>query len=225
MISKFTAFVAIEKRNDAINEGNMQLRKIEMTDALNEPQPIDESLYCRQLPVVNSGRRTAASYFLDAEFDDEDECDIELNDEENFLSNAAPVESKKRGKSKAKKRKSSSKKEEKEEIILDSTLLREIIKNQRANGSFSFDVLKLFLPQVSLEMLKTEFPSTTVNLTDEILEIFVTVIVCQYLQLKFADLQVNWNLVVKKAQTWVNKEADKNGLKIDLESAAQNLIK
>ncbi len=36
VISKYTAFVAVEKRNDA-TEGNMKLRKMEMQDNLTAP--------------------------------------------------------------------------------------------------------------------------------------------------------------------------------------------
>ncbi len=81
------------------------------------------------------------------------------------------------------------------------------------------------MPNVTLEKVEKAFPDTSVKLTNEILEIFVTLIVCQYFQLKFADQQVNWNLVAKKAQTWAKKEAEKNGLgSCNFETAAQNLI-
>jgi hypothetical protein len=77
-----------------------------------------------------------------------------------------------------------------------------------------------------MDSVKKQFPATNVSLTDALVEIFITVIVCQYFKLKFADQHVNWNLVAKKAQTWVKKEVEKAGLTtLDFETNAANLIK
>ena len=77
-----------------------------------------------------------------------------------------------------------------------------------------------------MEEVKKLFPTTSVSLTDELVEIFITVIVCQFFKLKYPDQQVNWNLVVKKALGWVKKEAEKNGLgDLDFETSAQNYVK
>ena len=104
-------------------------------------------------------------------------------------------------------------------------LMRDIIKKQRANGSFSLDALKLFLPKETMDSLKKSFPATTVSLTDALVEIFITVIVCEYFKKKFADQFVNWNLVAKKAQTWVKKEAEKAGLgSLDFEGSAAKYV-
>lgn len=35
----------------------------------------------------------------------------------------------------------------------------------------------------------------------------ITAIVCLYFASKFADMKTNWNLVVKKSQTWLKKES------------------
>jgi hypothetical protein len=77
-----------------------------------------------------------------------------------------------------------------------------------------------------VESVKKAFPATSVSLTDALVELFITVIVCQYFKLKFADQQVNWNLVIKKALGWAKKEAEKSGLSsVDLEASAVNYLK
>jgi hypothetical protein len=84
----------------------------------------------------------------------------------------------------------------------------------------------MFVPSATLENVKKQFPATDVSLTDELVEILITAIVCQYFKLKFADQQINWNLVVKKALGWVKKEADKSGLgTLDFEASASNYLK
>ncbi len=47
------------------------------------------------------------------------------------------------------------------------------------------------------------------------LEILITAMVCLIFAKKFADQQVSWNLVVKKALAWVKKESEK--LKLNTE--------
>ncbi len=77
-----------------------------------------------------------------------------------------------------------------------------------------------------MDMVKKQFPSTKKKVTDEMVEIFITVIVCQYFKLKFAEQSVNWNLIVKKAQGWVKKEAEKAGIaSLDFEASANNFLK
>ena len=38
-------------------------------------------------------------------------------------------------------------------------------------------------------------------------QIVITALVCKYLESKFPDQNAKWDLVVKKAQTWIKKNA------------------
>ncbi len=77
-----------------------------------------------------------------------------------------------------------------------------------------------------MDAVKKQFPTTGKSLTDEILEIFITVIVCQFFKLKYAEQSVNWNLVVKKAQGWIKKESEKVGVAdLDFEASATTFLK
>ena len=112
------------------------------------------------------------------------------------------------------------------DTLKNANTVKDIIKTQRANGSFSLDALKIFVASASMEDVKKQFPDTSVSLTDALIEIFITVIVCQYFKVKFADQQIYWNLVLKKALAWVKKEAEKNGIgAVDLDAGAVNYLK
>ncbi len=47
------------------------------------------------------------------------------------------------------------------------------------------------------------------------IEILITVMVCLLFVKKFADQQVSWNLVAKKALAWVKKESERLKLNTD----------
>lgn len=65
---------------------------------------------------------------------------------------------------------------------------------------------------ITQENLK-KFFSGKVNVPlDSLVELLVTAVVLQFIQLKFADQKVNWNLVVKKGQTWLSKESTKSNV-------------
>jgi len=93
-------------------------------------------------------------------------------------------------------------------MISDSGSMKELIKSQKANGSFLFESLASFL-SVSVENLK-KIPNLPVSpATDEIVAIFITAIVVEIFQKKFEDQKVNWNLIVKKSKSWIAKESAK----------------
>ena len=60
--------------------------------------------------------------------------------------------------------------------------------------------------------------------TQDSLEVFITVLVCAFITTKFADVQVQWNLVVKKATAWVNKEIARLGLQVDFGPTARSVL-
>ena len=59
--------------------------------------------------------------------------------------------------------------------------------------------------------------------------IAVSLILCIFFETKHQDQRIHWNLVVKKARTWIKKEAEKLGLsqealeKFAAEFVAQNI--
>ncbi len=66
------------------------------------------------------------------------------------------------------------------------------------------------LNDVTLDTLQKE---TIVQ--QDALDILITAIVCLIFSMKFADEQVSWNLVVKKANAWVKKESERLNLTLD----------
>ena len=60
--------------------------------------------------------------------------------------------------------------------------------------------------------------------SDTLLDVLVTSVVITFIQKKFADQQINWNLVVKKSQSWVTKESTKFNVNVDWSSVATRYL-
>ena len=63
------------------------------------------------------------------------------------------------------------------------------------------------------------------TMTDAFVDLMVTAVVLQFIQVKFADQQINWNLVVKKGQGWLNKESTKLNSNIDWAVTSNEYLK
>ena len=57
-----------------------------------------------------------------------------------------------------------------------------------------------------MDKVKQNLPPTLQNASEQII---VTLVVCAYLNVKFSAQKTRWELVVKKAMTWLKKEWQK----------------
>jgi len=105
---------------------------------------------------------------------------------------------------------------EKIEPEIDDPLekIRSLIRFQKANGSFGLEAVKLFIPNVTEDTLKTNI---AIEVTADIVIIFITAIVVALFEKKFPSQKINWNLVVKKANSWIKKESIKAGIPEDFD--------
>jgi hypothetical protein len=55
-------------------------------------------------------------------------------------------------------------------------------------------------------------------------ELFITLIVCAYITTRFAAEQVQWNLILKKANAWAKKESETLGITADLLQIAKQYL-
>jgi len=103
--------------------------------------------------------------------------------------------------------------------------LRDLIKKQKANGSFDLACLMSTIPSSSLDNVKRILIDLKIQTSDQIELLMITAIVCAYFETRYKDYQTSWALVVKKSKAWVKKEAEKANITADLDAAALNFLK
>jgi hypothetical protein len=54
--------------------------------------------------------------------------------------------------------------------------------------------------------------------------LIITLILCAYITTTFAAEQVQWNLIVKKANAWAKKETEKLSIITDMEQVAKQYL-
>jgi len=106
----------------------------------------------------------------------------------------------------------------------DITQMREIIKKQKVNGCFTLESLKIAISSVSAEEIKNLASSLSIQISQEVEELLITVIVCLYLEKKFSSQQTNWGLVVKKSKGFVKKQIEQLSISVDLETLALDFL-
>mmetsp|Transcript_11288 Transcript_11288/g.15623 ORF Transcript_11288/g.15623 Transcript_11288/m.15623 type:complete len:138 (+) Transcript_11288:1-414(+) len=101
-----------------------------------------------------------------------------------------------------------------------------VIKLQKANGSWPLEALKLVSKNASSDSVLKGIASDVVAKDKATAEsIAVSLILCVFFETKLQDQKIHWNLVVKKARTWIKKESDKLGLSVDaLEKFAAEFV-
>jgi len=211
IISSYTAFIAIEKRQDSV-EGEMKLRKISIDDIL----PLK-----KKEGIRNS--RISSSYSLTDSLINKNNSNIDLllslppsqaftskasasSTPFNFLpsiSSLFQVNS-----SEFDEEESSVRKRKEVKEISATDKLRKLISQQRANGSFPFTALKLIIPSISQEVLNQELP-----VSKEAIDIFITAVIMNFISTNFPDQKVSWNLVLRKSSEWIKKEESLFSLK------------
>jgi len=141
---------------------------------------------------------------------------------------SAPRQKEKEEEKKGAVRKRSSESEDSEPDETDdpSEKIRNLIRFQKANGSFELEGLKLFAPNITEDTLKKKITISNTKVTDDIIFIFITAIVVALFEKNFPSQRVNWSLVVKKANIWIKKEAKKAGVPEDFDwkEAASNFL-
>jgi len=100
--------------------------------------------------------------------------------------------------------------------------MRNLIKKQKANGSFPFDALKVVLHSISMDSIRSAFKD--VPHSPEVEELMITIIACVYLELTYAQVEGNWKLVVKKARQYVQKNSKNLNLSVDWDASARNFL-
>jgi len=103
------------------------------------------------------------------------------------------------------------------------TGLRELIKKQKANGSFDLASLVSVIP-ATLDDVKKCLSSASVPISELAQSLLITAIVCGYMEAKFKDNSTSWSLVVKKAKTWIRKEAEKANITANWEELASTFL-
>jgi len=100
--------------------------------------------------------------------------------------------------------------------------VKDIAMKQKAAGNFGQDVLEFF-GKLSVAELRQQTPQELSKGDGKILdEILITVFVCKVLELRYADQKAQWELVAKKAMSWVKKEVKKivGGKDVDINWSA-----
>jgi len=103
---------------------------------------------------------------------------------------------------------------------------------QKASGNFPSDTLQSLGISISTEELRKYFPPAVNSQTPppnpvDLDSVLVTVVVCCYLARKYADQQIQFDLVVKKAQGWIKREVTRLKVGTELEeweAAAKRLL-
>lgn len=248
IMSKHTAFVAVEKREEA-TEGEMKLRKMEIKDMSDGPKvTVQGSPHA----VVSSSSTTTVSHDIkktkfqkkkdksDGKFGffklSRSKISNEDNDQDkdektkNVISprmEEAPrslsVGKISEGESIHKESKSETKIVT-EPAKVNLSLMREIIKLQKANGSFTLDAVKLFFSGVSKPSILEIFSGVTWSEETEL--VLATAIVVAFIVEKYKEQSVQWNLSMKKSQAWIKKEMTRLNIdeSLDLQSLGSSLL-
>jgi len=96
--------------------------------------------------------------------------------------------------------------------------MTELIKLQKANGCFPIAALKLFIPSIIENELNTKIPSSvSVTISSEVIAVFITAIVVAIFGKIFPNEQVNWGLIVKKSNIWIQKQSKQLGIPEDFD--------
>jgi len=81
------------------------------------------------------------------------------------------------------------------------------------------------LPKASAEELKKAIPSVEGGAPASDVEIlWATSLVVAYLAAAFRDQKVNWELVAKKAKTFISRQSKKLNISVDWEDLATNFV-
>jgi uncharacterized protein YegL len=124
-------------------------------------------------------------------------------------------------------------KEEAEELLAttgvssaESDAVRNLIKQQSANGSFNLAALQSQLPKVTVDTIRQLLKESNVAVNEKTELILITVIVTLIFALKYGNQKTLWDLVVTKAKSWVKKESSKEKIKsdINLEDVAKKFL-
>eukprot|EP01117_Protostelium_nocturnum_P007917 TRINITY_DN2829_c1_g2_i1.p1 TRINITY_DN2829_c1_g2~~TRINITY_DN2829_c1_g2_i1.p1 ORF type:complete len:835 (-),score=212.87 TRINITY_DN2829_c1_g2_i1:985-3354(-) len=87
--------------------------------------------------------------------------------------------------------------------ITEERLVDKLIKTQHAKGDFGRE--SLLLVGVDEETIKKALPNQ-IQVTDEVLAICISVLICAYLELKCKEDSVLWTLIVNKSRMWIKSE-------------------
>jgi len=88
------------------------------------------------------------------------------------------------------------------------SVVMNIIMKQKASGAWNLADVASTLPSMSTNKI-LETSSLGIKITQELEDIWATAVVCAYLEIKWADFKINWELVVSKAQKYLARSAQK----------------
>eukprot|EP01111_Echinosteliopsis_oligospora_P014622 TRINITY_DN5541_c0_g1_i1.p1 TRINITY_DN5541_c0_g1~~TRINITY_DN5541_c0_g1_i1.p1 ORF type:complete len:134 (+),score=25.29 TRINITY_DN5541_c0_g1_i1:27-404(+) len=92
----------------------------------------------------------------------------------------------------------------------EANKMRSIITKQRANGCFPAEVMTSLNSRFSVGKIAGLIPEALKNIPLQIMiDIIVTVGVCQYLESKFNHLKNQWELVVRKSIRFITSYLEK----------------
>jgi len=104
------------------------------------------------------------------------------------------------------------------------TQMTDIIMKQKATGSWTLAQAQVAIGKVTLEDLKKAMPATTASAA-EVELLWATALVVAYLAAAFPGQKVNWDLVVKKANTYISRQSKKLGITVEWQELAEKLVK
>jgi hypothetical protein len=108
----------------------------------------------------------------------------------------------------------------------DLTRMRETILKQTAMGNWKLDdaasALKASAADITAHFDSVAAAFSSGDKRDAALSVFASALVCALFELKFAQEKVTWQLVVKKARSWITKQALTG---VDWDAAAKSFLK
>jgi hypothetical protein len=98
----------------------------------------------------------------------------------------------------------------------DSSDVRNLIKQQAANGSFNLSALQSQIPKVTMNDIDRILKELNIVVNEKTELILITVLVTLVFVFKYGNQKTLWDLVVTKAKNWVKKEMVKENIKPDI---------
>jgi len=133
------------------------------------------------------------------------------------LSRHSPTEQKQSATPKSKK--------EPEKHVEAADAMKELIKKQEASGKWSVEDVFSCIGAKSADAIRGGFPNSLgVQINGQLEEIWATALAVAYLITKFADKQIQWELVVEKAKKWISRQSKLANVQVDWYKEAELFI-
>jgi hypothetical protein len=235
VMSKHTSFLAIEKRTEA-TQGTMQTfsntRSRSRGSVSSSDDDYESEDECDDMDESEEEAGNMPAVDADMLYGDDDMEEEKYSAPISKKKTAAPVmqEKKKEKKSKQMVAPSSSSARDSSAISVnannnsnDINVVREVMKQQDFSGSFSLNTLQSVASNVTSSVIAKFVKDHSLKSEAAVITLFVALV----FELKFAAQKSVWDLVMKKAKTWVKKQlgvTDLTGIENDAKTLLQPLL-